>query len=110
MYCFFVFNETEADDREAPVISNCPDPVMVRVAPGITEEVVTWIEPTATDNSGMVPTITQSHQPGDSFPVGETEVRYIFTDDIGNEALCTFLVTIGKLVTVFIMKYQFMVK
>ncbi|XP_072014221.1 hyalin-like [Amphiura filiformis] len=67
---------------------------MVRVAPGTTAEVATWIEPTATDNSGLMPTVTHSHEPGDSFTVGTTEVTYTFRDEIGNEALCTFLVIV----------------
>ena len=56
-------------------------------------QVVTWIEPTATDNSGMTPTVTQSHQPGDSFPPGVTEVTYAFSDLAGNEAVCVFAIT-----------------
>ena len=57
---------------------------------------VIWIEPTATDNSGMTPIVTQSHQPGDSFTIGTTQVRYTFTDVAGNEATCSFTVTNGK--------------
>ena len=62
---------------------------------GTTNAVVTWTEPTATDNSGMTATITQTHQPGDSFPVGTTQVTYTFTDQAGNRATCQFEV-IGK--------------
>ena len=57
---------------------------------------VPWTEPTATDNSGMTPTVTQSHQPGESFPVGTNQVTYIFADMAGNQAICSFSVTIGK--------------
>ena len=57
---------------------------------------VPWTEATATDNSGMTPTVTQSHQPGDSFSIGTTQVTYTFTDMAGNQAVCTFSVTIGK--------------
>ena len=32
--------------------------------------------------------------PGGLFPVGETEIRYKFADEAGNEALCTFTVTV----------------
>ena len=58
---------------------------------------VTWMEPTATDNSNMVPTVTQSHQSGDSFPVGTMQVTYTFADQQGNEAFCSFDVIIGNL-------------
>ena len=57
---------------------------------------VPWTEPTATDNSGMVPTVTQSHQPGDSFNVGTTTVTYTFTDLAGNQAQCSFTIIVGK--------------
>ena len=62
---------------------------------GTTNTAVTWTEPTATDNSGLTPTVTQSHQPGDSFPVGTTQVIYTFTDQSGNQAACQIEV-IGK--------------
>ena len=62
----------------------------------MTSATVSWTEPTATDNSGMTPTITQTHQPGDSFPVGTTSVMYTFTDMTGNQATCTFDVVIGN--------------
>ena len=63
---------------------------------GTTSVSVPWTEPTATDNSGMVPTVTQSHQPGDSFNVGTTTVSYTFTDLAGNQAQCSFTVIVGK--------------
>ena len=59
-------------------------------------QAVTWTEPTATDDSGIEPTVTQTHRPGDSFTVGATEVVYTFTDVSGNEARCTFTITIGN--------------
>ena len=58
--------------------------------------IVTWTDPTATDNSGITPTVTQTHQSGDSFNVGTTMVTYTFTDMAGNQATCTFSVSIGK--------------
>ena len=85
------------DDTTPPVVTNCPDAIFIPVAVGTASEVVLWIEPTATDNSGATPTVTQSHQPGDSFLVGTTRVAYTFTDMTGNEATCIFFVTIGKL-------------
>ncbi len=55
---------------------------------------ISWTEPIGTDNSGMTPVTTKTHSPGDSFPVGTTQVMYTFTDQFGNEAVCTFAVTI----------------
>ena len=63
---------------------------------GTQSMMATWTELTATDNSGITPTVTQSHQPGDSFPVGTTSVTYTFTDMAGNQATCTFDVIIGN--------------
>ena len=65
------------------------------VAIGTTSRVVTWIEPTATDDSGFQPTVVSTHQSGSSFPVGTTQVTYIFMDQAGNEATCAFSIT-GK--------------
>ena len=85
------------EDTIQPVISNCPAPIAITIPLDMTSMSVTWTEPTATDNSGVTPTVTQSHQPGDSFPVGTTQVTYTFTDMAGNEAKCSFTVTIGNL-------------
>ncbi len=63
------------------------------VPPGIQSVPVTWSEPTATDNSGMIPIVTQTHHSGDIFFVGETQVTYTVTDNQGNEATCSFTVT-----------------
>ncbi len=60
---------------------------------GMTSLIVFWTEPTAVDNSEMTPTVTQSHQPGDNFPVGITQVTYTFTDVAGNDATCAFTIT-----------------
>ena len=35
----------------------------------------------------------KSHRPGALFPVGDTEVSYVFSDSAGNQAECTFTVT-----------------
>ena len=87
-----------------PIINGCPDPISVMIPFGMTSTTITWTEPTTRDNSGMTPTVTQSHQPGDSFPVGTTEVIYTFTDMTGNQVTCSFSVTIGKSVIVQLFK------
>ena len=80
-------------DNTAPVISNCPNSVNNPVSCGVPSGTVTWIPPTATDNSGGIPALSSTHQPGASFPVGTTPVTYIFTDSAGNQAQCSFTVT-----------------
>ncbi len=63
---------------------------------GSATAVVTWNEPTASDNSGSV-TLTSSHSSGDAFPIGETTVTYTAVDEAGNQVEDTFTVTIeGK--------------
>ena len=83
-------------DTIPPVASSCPQSITQTIRTGMPSVTVSWIEPTATDNSGMTPTVTQSHQPGDSFNIGTTAVTYTFTDVAGNQATCTFDVVIGN--------------
>ena len=82
-----------------PVISNCPTPVTYSIPATDTSRVVIWEPPTAQDDSGTV-NVFDTHRPGDSFPVGVTQVFYIFTDESGNRAMCTFTITIGKFVLI----------
>ncbi len=44
------------------------------------------------DNSGVAPTVVQSHSQGEVFPVGTTDVAYIYSDGSGNTATCVFTV------------------
>ena len=49
------------------------------------------------DNLG-IQTLTSTHNPGDSFPIGTTTVNYTSIDAAGNSATCTFNVVVsGKL-------------
>ena len=86
-------NTVTTSDTSNPVITGCPDSASYLVMDGTTSRMVTWLEPTATDNSGMTPTVTRSHQPGDSFPVGATYVTYVFRDAAGNGDFCHFMIT-----------------
>ena len=87
--CFLV----SAVDSTPPDIVGGPNSIMETVPLGSSSGVVDWTEPTATDNSGGEVTVVRSHQPGDTFPVGTTQVIYIFTDQAGNSATYTFPVT-----------------
>ena len=75
------------------MISNCPQSIQEDVSLGTTSRIVTWVEPTATDDSGNLPSVIQSHRPGQLFSVGTTQVTYTFRDQSGNEAVCSFTVT-----------------
>ena len=95
----FILSLVPLEDTVPPVIRDCPvSTLTVNVPTGVPSRPVTWTEPTATDNSGETPTVTQSHQPGDIFPVGTTDVSYTFSDMSGNDAICSFSVVVGKLV------------
>ena len=84
-------------DTTPPVINDCPTTLSFVVPFGTPSRTVIWEEPTATDDSGAMPTlIARSHQPGDSFPVGTTQVVYTFTDASGNRAMCSFSITVGE--------------
>lgn len=75
-----------------PVISDCPADIPLRVgSSGQTE--VNWTAPTASVGCGTV-TLTSSHQPGDIFSLGTTEVTYTATDQSGRSVSCSFNVTI----------------
>ena len=54
---------------------------------------MTWTPPTAMDNSGGEVTVISSHNPGDQFSVGTTQVTYTFRDFAGNQAQCSFTIT-----------------
>ena len=91
----FVPTETSAPDTTPPVISGCPSNIPVTISPGETSALVTWDEPTATDDSSGAVDVGRSHAPGSSFPVGSAVVLYSFTDTSGNLARCVFIVTVS---------------
>ncbi len=55
---------------------------------------VTWAQPVAIDNCTPNVQITSSHNSGDFFPAGVTQVTYIAIDNFGNVDSCSFNVTI----------------
>ena len=90
------FHIVQEVDNISPIISNCPQSASYTVPLGTTSRIVTWTEPTATDNNGGEVNIVMSHQPGQSFPQGTTEVTYTFTDAVGNLNTCSFII-MGRL-------------
>eukprot|EP00057_Strongylocentrotus_purpuratus_P028698 XP_011683172.1 PREDICTED: uncharacterized protein LOC578978 isoform X16 [Strongylocentrotus purpuratus] len=93
--CSFDVNVFSTGDGTDPVISGCPDNINVAIPTGSTGVSVSWTEPTATDNSGVVPSSTSTRSPGDTFNIGTTQVSYTFTDGSGNDAFCIFTVTVA---------------
>ncbi|KAJ8021267.1 Hyalin [Holothuria leucospilota] len=80
-------------DFAPPVVSNCPTDITLRKTPNLQCLSVTWIEPTATDNSLPI-TTDVTHPTGTCFEEGETVVTYSFRDAVGNRNSCTFSVVI----------------
>ncbi|SFB58686.1 HYR domain-containing protein, partial [Algoriphagus aquimarinus] len=91
--CSFTVTVTESDDTEEPVISDCLADIIVFTDTDTCGAIVSWIEPTATDNSGFV-TITSTFNPGSNFTLGTTQVVYTAIDEAGNQSICTFNVTV----------------
>jgi gliding motility-associated-like protein len=89
--CSFTVTVT---DNVAPVITGCPTNIVVSNDPNVCTAVVSWIAPTASDNCGIV-TLTSTHNPGATFPVGITTVTYTAVDQFNNTTTCSFTVTVN---------------
>ncbi|XP_072041428.1 hyalin-like [Amphiura filiformis] len=79
----------DVNDVENPILFGMPD--NIAKLSGHPNEPITWIEPHATDNSGIV-TLTSSHGTGDTFPLGVTLVTYTAVDPFGNMDTGTFAI------------------
>jgi len=71
------------------LLSDCPADVVVET--NFTQAF--WQEPTASNGANSV-YLTSTHLPGSYFPVGLTSVTYTAIDDCGNEAQCSFKVSV----------------
>ena len=81
-------------DVTNPIITNCPGSVSANNTPGLCSGIAIWTAPTASDNCPGV-TLVTNHNPGETFPVGNTTVTYMATDASGNTSTCSFIVTIN---------------
>lgn len=80
-------------DESDPVISGCPDDIIAKVDES-GQVRVDWTIPTAEVFCGDV-VLQGSHEPGDYFSLGTTEVEYTATDDAGNSTSCKFKVILS---------------
>lgn len=93
--CQDISTATVTLDTEAPKIT-CPNNFSVQAVGN--SAVVTWAEPTITDNCGSF-TVNSTHQSGDAFSIGTTTVIYTVSDPAGNDNECSFQVTVTEDVT-----------
>jgi len=92
-FCLLNYGVICLSDLEKPIILNCPSDIEITTLPGSCEAQVSWKPPNATDNCNIAG-FTSSHEPGDSFPLGETMVTYTAIDQSGNSASCSFKVSV----------------
>ena len=93
--CLFYCPILYLADTTPPVISGISD-IFTTVPSGSTGTTISWTEPTATDDSGVVTLTGRTHQPGTFFNVGTTTVTYTFTDGSGNSATTSFNVVVSE--------------
>ena len=80
-------------DSESPSII-CPDDIVQATDPGRYLAIVTWEDPTITENSGKPPTVLVSPESGSDFPAGNSTVLVSAEDEDMNRANCTFNVEV----------------
>ncbi|KAK3579233.1 hypothetical protein CHS0354_033303 [Potamilus streckersoni] len=78
-------------DREAPVIQNCPNDIVIYSDTRL--KTVSWTEPTITGAK----TTEISHRSGGTYTWGVYNVTYVAKDDNGNAAICTFKIYVQAL-------------
>ena len=86
--------EVTVTDQIAPVISNVPADITVTTNNANCTAIVTWSEPTLSDNCGIHATMI-THPSGSAFPIGTTIVEYHAADLSGNGTVATFSVTVN---------------
>ncbi len=80
-------------DNNAPTFpSGCVQDMHVLAGSRDSPAVVTWKQPKVSDNSGSDITVTYSHKPGSSFPLGRTAVVVNAEDKDHNVMKCIFSV------------------
>ena len=86
-----IYTEVPLVLASTPMPVSCP--MDVRKYSSSNEVAVSWDPPTAAGVPGLT-TRTSTHCPGTMFPVGKTDVMYLFINDMGELGICTFEVTV----------------
>ncbi|XP_072014293.1 uncharacterized protein [Amphiura filiformis] len=84
-------------DTTPPVISGCPSNIQRSVPVNYFFEQIDWEEPEATDSESGPATLKDKSHPSPRLfvKVGDAprSIRYVFEDQVGNEAVCEFTVS-----------------
>ncbi|CAH1269015.1 NOTCH2 [Branchiostoma lanceolatum] len=88
---------TICQDLEVPQFNGCPSDQVLSAGPGDVDVKVTWMEPTAVDNSGTLPAVTlvEGKSSGSRFPEGTHNIKYTAADAMGLATDCSFRITIN---------------
>ncbi|XP_071954820.1 adhesion G-protein coupled receptor G7-like [Antedon mediterranea] len=80
------------EDVQGPIAMYCPTTIISKNEPGLNySTMVNWKPPLFSDNNGDEHiSITSTHQRGNIFYLGTTQVRYDAIDQSGNIGSCTF--------------------
>ena len=99
----FSLNAFPIADTEIPRVRGCPDDVIVSNIPTSNQGSLNWLPPTITDNAGLASVDftcsglqwPECDQAGvGTFPLGDTLIAYDARDTSGNQATCSFTVTV----------------
>lgn len=89
--CSFV---VQVLDKEPPQLK-CPEDIQIQAAPEAEKHRVTYPKPIVSDNcSDVLPFRASGQASGTAFSVGTTIIRYVGTDEAGNQSDCEFRVVI----------------
>ena len=80
-------------DEEKPVLT-CPEDKTNNLDEGLSTANVTFDSANVTDNSQVDITLQSNILSGSTFDEGDTEVQFNATDESGNTATCTFMITV----------------
>jgi hypothetical protein len=81
-------------DTTPPQLVGCPEDLVWYAPPDATTASVYWTPPGIADNLDPYPALVGSATPGQSLPLGSTDVTYSAADWAGNWASCEFSVTV----------------
>ena len=89
-----------------PQVASCPGNISIDLPMDICQQAVNWTIPQFVDacpgvGTGLV--VTSTHQPGQIFQAGTTNVVYTATDVSGGQAQCSFTITLRDVQPPFIL-------